>query len=127
MPYRTGIPSSLDARDDSSHWAVREEPTAVFVRNARVQLGPELRFTRDDWADLLRTIAAGDLPRYVQELGDGHAIKIAPGGREADALFFWADEMRAFARDVRRGVYGPVRGPDPAAATRAEAQRRPTQ
>ncbi|WP_203711345.1 hypothetical protein [Asanoa siamensis] len=99
----------------------------MFVRNARVQLGPELRFTRDDWADLLRTIAAGDLPRYVQELGDGHAIKIAPGGREADALFFWADEMRAFARDVRRGVYGPVRGPDPAAATRAEAQRRPTQ
>jgi hypothetical protein len=127
MPYLTGIPSNMDARDDCSRWEVREEPTAVFVRNSRVPLGPEIRFTRDEWADLLRTVAAGGLPRYAQELGDGHAIKIAPPGREADALFFWADEMRAFACDVRGGVYGPVPGTDPTATVRVAAQPRAAQ
>jgi hypothetical protein len=105
MAEPTGMPSGDDAE---SHWLVREEPNAVTVRNARVVLGPELTFTRDEWSELLRVVAGGGLPSYAHELRDGYVVKIAPPGREADALFFWRDEMDAFVRDVRGGRYGPV-------------------
>lgn len=119
MPYLTGIPDTRDPCDDGSHWQVREEPNGVSVRNSRVPLGPEVMFTRDEWSDLLRVVASGRLPACAVELGDGYAFKIAPPGQERNALSFWLDEMDAFTRDVRNGVYGLIppnspTGQDPA-------------
>lgn len=109
MPYGPSNPSAVGAETNGSHWDVREETDAVYVRNSRVPLGPELRFTHDEWTDLLQVVASGGLPAYAETLGLGHAIKIAPPGREADALFFWIDEMGALyqgrpQRKVRPGL-----------------------
>ncbi|GAA1886133.1 DUF397 domain-containing protein [Asanoa iriomotensis] len=108
MPYLTGIPDTMSTDSGGSRWDVREEPDAVYVRNSRVPHGEELRFTRDEWSELLQVIAAGGLPPYAEELGSGHVVKIAPPGRDKDALFFWLDEMGAFTHDVRTGKYGPI-------------------
>ena len=97
-------------------------PDEALIHNTRNPLGPALRFTHDQWTDLLATIAAGRLPDYAAELDNGHVIKLLAPGQDDNALFFWLDEIDAFTHDVLAGKYGPVTTP----ATEQAASRNVT-
>lgn len=111
-PHRRISASGIYGDESSgSQWGVIEQPDAVFVGNQRAPLEPVLRFTRDEWSDLLRAVAAGRLPADAQRVG--HAVKVTSPGSGGEALFFWPDEMDAFITDVRAGRYGPVPADQP--------------